>query len=465
MRSKKNLAIALLCAGTFLSPVVSFAESLNEALALAYANNPSINAQRANTRSIDETVAIAKSGYRPVISGNADIGRSWSKTKSPTVNTFFGSSGGTTETTLTPGGFGVTISQSLFDGFQTQNNVNAAKAGVMASRETLRNVEQNILFDAASAYLDVIQNSLIANYRVQALEFLNEQVRSETSRFEVGESTRTDVAQAKARRSGAEAQLSVARAALTSSKAVYQQLIGKEPGKLRTPKGVHGLLPKSLSTAIAVATANHPVVKATNHLVDQAQFNVKSSEGSLLPQLSINGQVNRRYNVAEDTDRDSAQITANLNVPIYQGGRVSAQVRQGKEVLGQRRIEVDGSVNNVRAAVISAYSQLEAARSASIANKTQADAAKLALEGVVEERNVGQRTTLDVLNTQQDVLNAQIALAQSERDLIVASYAALSAIGKLDTATLSLKVAKYEPEDHYELVKDKWFGLRTPDGQ
>jgi len=154
-----------------------------------------------------------------------------------------------------------------------------------------------------------------------------------------------------------------------------------------------------------------------------------------------------------------------LNVPIYQGGRVSAQVRQGKEVLGQRRIEVDGSVNNVRAAVISAYSQLEAARSASIANKTQADAAKLALEGVVEERNVGQRTTLDVLNTQQDVLNAQIALAQSERDLIVASYAALSAIGKLDTATLSLKVAKYEPEDHYELVKDKWFGLRTPDGQ
>jgi outer membrane protein len=456
MRRKKNLAVALLWAGTLLTPVTSFAESLNEALALAYANNPSINAQRANTRSVDEAVAIAKSGYRPVIAGNADIGKSWTKTRSPL---------GTTETTLTPGGFGVSISQSVFDGFQTLNNVNSAKAGVMASRETLRNVEQNILFDAASAYLDVIQNSLIASYRVQALEFLNEQVRSETSRFEVGESTRTDVAQAKARKAGAEAQLSVAQASLASSKAIYQQLVGKEPGKLKKPKGVHGLLPTSLTTAISVASTNHPVIKATNHLVDQAQFNVKSTEGSLLPQLSINGQVNRRYDVAQNTDRDSAQITANLNVPIYQGGRVSAQVRQGKEILGQRRIEVEESFNNVRAAVISAYSQLEAARSATAANRTQTEAAKLALEGAVEERKVGQRTTLDVLNTQQDVLNAQIALAQSERDLVVASYAALSAIGKLDIQTLKLNVARYEPEDHFIQVKDKWFGLRTPDGQ
>ncbi len=329
----------------------------------------------------------------------------------------------------------------------------------------MRNVEQNILFDAASAYLDVIQNGLIANYRLQALEFLNEQVRSEQSRFDVGESTRTDVAQARGRRAGAEAQLSVARANLATSRAIYQQLIGKEPGKLKMPKGVGNLIPESMTTAIAVATSNHPAIKATNHLVDQAQFNVKSSEGSLLPQISLNGQVNRRYNVAEDTDRDFAQITANLNVPIYQGGRVSAQVRQGKEILGQRRIEVDLSISNVRAAVISAYSQLEAARSASVANRAQLDAAKLALEGAVEERKVGQRTTLDVLDTQQDVLNAQIALAQAERDLVVASYAALSAIGKLEARTLGLRVATYDPEDHFIQVKDKWFGLRTPDGQ
>ncbi|MGB7286383.1 MAG: TolC family protein, partial [Salaquimonas sp.] len=287
----------------------------------------------------------------------------------------------------------------------------------------------------------------------------------EQSRFEVGESTRTDVAQARGRRAAAEAQLSLAKANLITSQAIYRQVVGKEPGKLSTPKGVDRLIPKSINAAVSVASSNHPAIKATNHLVDQAQFNVKSSEGELLPTLSLNGTANRRYDVAENTDRDSASVTANLNVPIYQGGRVSATVRQNKEILGQRRIEVDQSVDNVRTAVVSAYSQLEAARAAAIANGAQLSAAKLALEGAVEERRVGQRTTLDVLDTQQDVLTAQIALANAQRDTIVASYAALSAIGKLDAATLGLKVTRYEPEDHFIAVKDKWFGLRTPDGQ
>ena len=158
-------------------------------------------------------------------------------------------------------------------------------------------------------------------------------------------------------------------------------------------------------------------------------------------------------------------MTARLRVPIYQGGRVSAQVRQNKETLGQRRIEVDQARDNVRAAVVSAFSQLEAARSAVEANRTQVSAARLALQGAVEERRVGQRTTLEVLNTQQDVLNAQVALANSERDLIVASYAALSAIGRLDARTLQLQVAHYDPVEHYIAVEDKWYGLRTPDGQ
>ncbi len=456
MRKKSIFALAALFCATAMTPSVTYAESLREALALAYANNPSINAQRANTRSVDENIAIAKSGYRPVISGNADVGKSWSETRSPIGNT---------STSLHPGGFGVSISQNLFDGFQTKNNVSAAQAGIMASRETLRNVEQNTLFDAVSAYVDVINSGIIIGYRTQALEFLNEQVRSEQSRFDVGESTRTDVAQARGRKAAAEAQLSLAIANQVTAKAIYLQVIGKEPGKLSMPKSATNLIPKSIETAISVSRSNHPVIKATNHLVDQAQFNVKSAEGSLLPSVTLNGSANRRYDVADGTDRDSASVTANLNVPIYQGGRVSAQIRQGKEILGQRRIEVDQSVDNVRTAVISAYSQLQAAEASSIANKSQLSAAKLALEGAVEERRVGQRTTLDVLNTQQDVINAQIALAQSNRDYIVASYAALSAIGKLEASTLGLKVAQYNPEDHYIQVKDKWFGLRTPDGQ
>lgn len=453
---RTRLLILALATSLTSAAAPASAETLREALGLAYWNNPTINAQRAATRAVDENVPIAKSGYRPTISGSADIAKTWSRSRSPL---------GTMDTRLTPGGFGVTISQTLYDGFKTQNNVSAAKAAVEASRETLRNVVQNTLFDGATAYMDVIRDTVIAGYRSQALAFLNEQVRSENSRFEVGESTRTDVAQANARRAAARAQLSVARAQLQSSIAVYRQIIGKAPGKLRTPPGVAGLLPASIDAAVTAAFANHPAILATRHLVDQALFNVKSAESDLLPRVTLEGSASRRIDTSPGTDTESASITARLTVPIYQGGRVSATVRQNKETLGQRRIEVDQSIDNVRAAVVSAYNQLRAARASVEANRAQISAARLALRGIVEERRVGQRTTLDVLNTQQDVLDAQIALAQAERDRVVASYAALSAIGGLNPDRVGLKVPRYDPREHYIEVKDKWHGLRTPDGR
>ena len=444
-------AAAALLAGT---PVLAHAETIAEALALAYANNPTINAQRAATRAVDENVPIAKSGMRPTVSASADISKSWSDDSLRGV------------THLTPGGFGIAISQSLFDGFKTRNNVEAARAAVQASRETLRNTEQNVLFDAASAYLDVIRDQAIAGFRAQSLEFLNEQVRSERARFQVGESTRTDVAQAEARQAAAVAQLNAARAQLQSSIAVYRQVIGKEPHKLRGPAGVGNLVPGQLQRALDIAFAEHPAILATKYLVDQADWNVKSSESDLLPRVTLDGSASRRYNSSQHGQiTDNAQITATLRVPIYQGGRVSATIRQNKETLGQRWIEVDQTVDSVRAAVVSAYSQLEAAKASVVANQSQLRAAQLALQGAVEERNVGQRTTLDVLNTQQDVISAQIAQASSQRDVIVAGYALLSAVGRLNSDQLRLAVAKYEPVEHYEAVVDKWFGLRTPDGR
>lgn len=454
---RKSLLATVAGACLLLGGGMAYAESMHEALALAYSNNPSLNAERAGVRATDELVAIAKSAVRPQVFFDADIGKSSSE------STVFGTR---TTTKLTPGGFGITISQTIFDGFQTLNNIEAAKAAIKASRESLRNVEQNTLFDAAAAYMDVIRDQVVAGYRAEALAFLDEQVRSENSRFEVGESTRTDVAQARGRRAAAEAQLAAARAQLQSSIAVYRQVVGKDPGGLKTPKGVAHLLPGSINGALSIAYAEHPAIAATRHLVDQALFDVKSAEGQLLPRVTLDGSLTRRYDPSSTVSQvDSAQITARLRVPIYQGGRVSAQVRQGKETLGQRRIEVDATRDNVRAAVVSAFSQLEAARSAVEANRSQLSAARLALQGAVEERRVGQRTTLDVLNTQQDVLTAQISLANSERDLIVASYAALSAVGRLDSRTLGLQVAHYDPVEHYIAVEDKWYGLRTPDGQ
>lgn len=453
----KRLIAAVFFSATALSSTTVSAETIFGALAKAYQYNSTLNSARAGVRVTDENVPIAKSGWRPIIAsvGGVDY-TSLSSTR------------------LTTGFFGIEISQSLFDGFQTRNNVRAAEAQVRASDEGLRNQEQNTLFDAASAYMDVIRDRQVAVLTEQNLQFLTEQARAARSRFEVGEGTRTDVAQADASRSEAIAQLAAATAQAESSAAIYRRVIGEDPGKLQPGTPLAKMLPKNLDQAITIAAVDHPAILATEHLVDAAAFSVKSVEGQLLPQVSASAGVSRNYRSTSgglpgvgsaDGTTSSATIGATLTVPIYQGGRVSGQVRQSKESLGQARIEVDVNRDQVRAAVTSAWSQYIASREAVSANREQVAAQQLALNGVIEERNVGQRTTLDVLNAQADVITAQIDLVSSERDVVVATYAILSATGQLSAERLGLQVAIHQPKEHYDAVKDKWFGLRTPDGR
>ncbi|RJT28112.1 transporter [Mesorhizobium waimense] len=458
---RKTVLAAILVSATALSPLSASAESITGALAKAYQNNSQLNSSRAGVRVTDEGVAIAKSGWRPTIAGSAEIDYSSSHLN------------GTNQSVrLTTGNFGVEINQTLFDGFQTKNNVAAAEAQVRASVESLRNTEENILFNAASAYMDVIRDRQVAVLTEQNLQFLTEQARAARSRFEVGEGTRTDVAQADASRSSAVAQLSAARAQALASAATYHQIVGDEPGKLKAASPLARLLPSSLDAAITIASAEHPAILATQHLVDAAAFSVKSQEGALLPQLSASAGVSSAYRntvpgilSSQDGTTNSASIGATLSIPIYSGGRTSALVRQSKESLGQARIEVDVSRDQVRQAVTSAWTQYTAAQQSVAANRQVIAAAQLALNGVIEERNVGQRTTLDVLNAQNAVITAKINLASSEHDVVVASYAILSAIGRLSVERLALNVVKYKPEEHYNAVKDKWIGLRTPDGR
>ena len=423
------------------------------ALAKAYANNASLNSERAGVRVTDEDVAIAKSGYRPAIVGTASEG----------VSNQAG-------VDIRTGSFGVSIQQSLFDGFQTQHSVSAAEARVQAAMESLRNTEQNILFNAASAYMDVIRDLRIAELTEQNLAFLEEQVRAARSRLDVGEGTRTDVAQAEASRAAAIAQLSAARARAAASAATYHQIVGEEPRNLQMPEPLTRLLPASMEQGLAIAQSEHPAILATKHLVDAAAYSVKAAEGSLLPQLSASASISRDYESGGGFSQtqgwfDSASVGVSLTVPIYQGGAASARVRQSKESLGRARIDVDVSRDQVRQAFVSAWTQFQAARESVSANRETVSAAKLALQGVIEERNVGQRTTLDVLDAQADLIEAQVDLASAERDVVVASYAILSALGRLSAATLGLNVALYQPEEHYNAVKDKWYGLRTPDGR
>lgn len=429
------------------------AQTIRQAMSNAYDNNPDLNAARAGLRATDEGVAIARSGYRPQISATVDVSRT--ETDAP-VSPFGGSADGTDAAA------GLTISQTLFDGFQTRNAVLGAQADVFSSQETLRDTEQQILLAAVQAFMNVIRDRQIVDIRAQNIEFLQEQLDAANARFEVGEGTRTDVSQAQAQLAASRSSLVAAQAQLESSEAVYVQIVGTSPSSSMSPASApDSLMPNAIDAAIAAGLANHPTVRAAQYAVNSAAFGVKEAEGSLLPGVNLSGTV------GQDLQSGDTQgtIAAQLSVPLYQGGAASAQVRQNKELLGQARINVDVARNNLRQAIVTAWTQYEAALSTIEANRAAIDAAQLALEGVIEERDVGQRTTLDVLNTQQDVLTAREALVQSQRDAVVASYSILSTTGRLTVNSLGLEVVEYRPEVHYEAVQDKWYGLRTIDGR
>lgn len=472
MKSNSWIKVAL-AAGTILAGMgMANAESLTGALARAYRNNQDLNVARAQLRATDENVPQAKAGLRPRVtaSGSGQATRS---------RTTFGDNIRSQRNRADQIGFGININQTLFDGFQTPNNIRSAEATVKASQQNLANTEQNTLFDAASVYMNVLRDRQIAALRRQNLAFLNEQVRAASARFDVGEGTRTDVAQAEAEQALATALLNSALAQVATSEANYLQIIGDAPNKLDPGKAPSGILPTSITSALAISQKEHPAILATLYAVDSAAFQVKSAEGQALPTLSLSGSVDDDYGLSDTTPNSvslpgvdvstqnevSATVGATLSIPIYQGGLVASQVRQLKEVLGQRQIEVDSQRDAVRAAVATAWAELQAARANVTGYNAQTRAARLALNGVIEERNVGQRTTLDVLNAQGDLISAQILLVGAQRDEVVASYALTSAIGRLSVSRLKLSVAKYEPKQHYEAVKDKWYGMRTPDGR
>lgn len=453
MRLRKALlaaAILPLMAGL---PGPALAENILGAMAQAYDNNPNLNAARAGLRATDEGVAIAKSGYRPRVSATLGV----TATDRQTTTGAGGASADGVDSSI-----GLQLNQTLFDGFQTRNAVLGAKSDVFAGQEQLRDAEQDILLAAAQAFMNVVRDRQIVDIRRQNLDFLQEQLNAAQARFDVGEGTRTDVSQARASLAAAQSGLVAARAQLSASEAVYTQIVGTVPPANLSPSPASaGLLPNSLASAINIGATENPAVKAAEFAANSADFGVKQAEGALLPGVDLQGVVEQDL----ETSDYNASVQAQLTVPIYQGGAASARVRQNKELLGQARINVDVARNDVRQAVVTAWTQYEASRSAIEANRAQLDASNLALSGVIEERDVGQRTTLDVLNAQQDVLNARETLAQAQRDAIVASYQILSTTGRLNVNRLGLQVVEYRPEVHYEAVKDKWYGLRTIDGR
>jgi outer membrane protein len=316
------------------------------------------------------------------------------------------------------------------------------------------------------AYMDVLRDAAILDLRKNNLEVLEEELRSTRERFNVGVVTRTDVAQAESAVAGAKSEVSGAEATLNTSRGTYRKVIGVEAGKPVPARAIDRLLPRTIGSAIDASQAQHPAIRAALHGVDAAQIQIRAIEGELLPTLSLQGNVTGAVEQQLSTHRSrSASILGVLSVPIYEGGQVYSRVRQAKETAGQRRLEADEARDEVRAAVVSAWGSLEAARAQIISAQAQVDAAEVAFAGTREEVRVGERTTLDLLIQQQSLLDARTSLVQAQRDRIVASYALLSATGALSTGRLGLKVNTYDPTQHYNQVRDKWIGLRTPSGQ
>ena len=459
------LAAALACAGI---PHQASADTLESALAQAYLNNPQLNAQRALVRATDESVPQALSGYRPRVSATANLSAQTNNvvTRNDPILPIASLPDRTQSGGSTPRGFGATLTQNLFNGFQTANRTRQAESQVRAARETLRTTEQSVLLSATVAYMNLLRDTAIFDLQRSNVEVLQEQLRQTKQRLESGNVTATDVYQAESRLSVGRTQLYVAEANYRTARAAYRQVIGVEPGKLLPATSVDRLFPGALAAVLSVATSEHPTVATAQNNVDVALFQVKVAEGTLYPTLSLLGTVQKSYDVALTTpELFTAAVGTQLAVPIYQGGSEYSQIRQAKETLGQRRHDLDVARDQSRLTAAQAWAQLDAAKGAIISSQAQVKSSEAALNGVREEARLGQRTTLDVLNAQQELVNARVALVTAQRDRVVNSYTVLAAVGRLSPAVLSLRVDSYNSQVHYHQVRDAWFGVRTPDGR
>ncbi len=436
-------------------------QTLSEAMVRAYQGNPQLNAERARQRATDENVAQALAGYRPTLSLGLSAGLQGVRNMLP-------ESGGTASANLKPWSAGATLNQNLFNGMKTANQVRQAEAQVQGGREQLRSVEQSVLLDTVTAYMSVLANQGLVEAQKINTQFLRETLQTTHKRYDAGDVTPTDVAQAEARFNRGIADRNSAEVNLAVSQATYTQVIGAPPGRLSPAEPVDRLLPRQRDQALGVGRVENPAITSATFDVDAAQRAVNIAEAALYPTLGVQGSVSRSAQTDSTlgTSRsDQASIVGNLNVPVYDGGLATSQIRQSKETLGQTRIQLDRIRTQTETAVVAAWATNEGSRIALNAATSEVKAAELALSGVQKEAQAGQRTTLDVLNSLQDLTAARSRLIVAQRDRVVASYTLLSAIGRLDHIRLALNTPDYDAQVHYNQVRDAWTGVRTPDGR
>jgi outer membrane protein len=447
-------------------PKPASADTIEAALVRAYQSNPQLNAQRAQVRVTDENVPQALSGYRPKLSVSATAGTQYTDL----LNTF----GGTPQQILktdvfgvnAPRSAGITLSQTLYNGNQTANRTRAAESQVSGSREALRVLDEAILLSAATIYMDYLRDAAIVEVQKSNVRVLEQTLKQTRDRFNVGEVTRTDVAQSEAQLAAGQTQLLAAEATLTTTKANFRRIIGNDPVNLAPGSPVDRFLPATLPGAVELSLIENPNVTAAMYGIDVQFLQVKVNEGALLPTVTAQVVVQQAYEQQMQVFRSfGASAIAQLNVPIYQGGAEYSLIRQSKESLAQQRLVLEQTRDQTRANTVTAWGQLVAGKAQVASAQSQVTASEIALNGVREEAKAGQRTTLDVLNAQQALVNARVALVTAQHDRVVASYAVLAAIGRLSPQVLGLNTTVYDASVHYHQVRDSWAGVRTPDGR
>ncbi len=466
MRRASLVALAL----GLLAPASALGETLAGALAHAYEINPTINSARAGQRANDENVPRALAQFRPSVRTDAFLGverrRSVQKSfeydngnrlEPLWVDSIQNNRGGPPRSAV------LSIEQPLFDGFRTRNAALSAETNVHAGRERLRLLEQRVLFEAVSVYMNVLRDTAAQRLQQNHVAVLEEQLRQTKERYAAGEITPTDIAQAEARLAAGRSQAAMARAELDASLARYAQIMGAEARRLAPAEPVDRLLPKTREAAERIALVEHPVVRAAQHDAEAADLDIRVIESDFLPSLSMVGKVYTESDIDGRGNRAvGAQLLGKLSVPIYSGGGTSARLRQAKQTAGQKKFDVDAARAELMALTRANWGGLQAAKAQIAAASAQIAAAERALAGVREEAKAGKRTTLEILNAQQELLGARLALVVAQRDRVVASYAVLAAMGRLSAQQLGLTVAAYDASAHFEAVKD--FLGRNRDG-
>ncbi len=427
------------------------ADTIKDALGHAYLAHPQINAQRADTRSVDENLPIAFGTFLPTVVAQGNYGVLQQDILSNT---------GKTRTLSQPSAAGLVVNLNIFNGFRGLNGIDQAQAQIHQSRQSLRYVELQVLGNAATAYMTLLRDIAIYNLREDYVKVLTNQVGITKERLAGGEVTRTDVFQAEAAMEQAKQELATAAAALQASISVYRQQTQLSPKNLVPAAPLDKLLPKDRETALRVADTEHPLALAARYNVDITELSVKLAEGQLLPTVGLTGNVNQNYDYFGTPGQRFFQggVSVAVNVPINEGGVVYGQVRQAKEKLGQAKFIFDQQVDQIHQTVEASWAAWKETTPFLIAARQQVAKAESALAGIREEAKFGQRTTFDILQAQLVLVNARIALVQGQYSRVVTTYNLLGAIGRLSAQTLELDAPLYSPLEHYEGVKHQWIG-------